>query len=124
MSQADLAGKVKVDPTAITRLEGGSRGLRLNEAAAIARALASTVPDMIHRGRHKSDLEALQGALEDLTYVKSEADADLRFARKALKAAAAGEPIPDAPVLAITWDGVARGLRLLKNTAALRASQQ
>ena len=57
MSQADLAQRIyettgiKLDPTAITRLERGSRGLRLNEASAIAGALGTTVQDMLAKGK-------------------------------------------------------------------------
>lgn len=38
---------VRIDPTSITRLERGTRGIRLNEAVAIARAFGQTVDEML-----------------------------------------------------------------------------
>lgn len=38
---------VKVDPTAITKIEAGSRAIRLNEAQAIADALDQTVDEVL-----------------------------------------------------------------------------
>jgi transcriptional regulator with XRE-family HTH domain len=56
---AALAAKhgINLDPTAITRLEGGSRSLRLDEAVAIADVLGATLPQMLH--------QEIEGALDE-----------------------------------------------------------
>lgn len=46
--QTSAAGRpVKMDPTAITKLEKGTRAIRLNEAVAIANVLDQTVDEML-----------------------------------------------------------------------------
>jgi transcriptional regulator with XRE-family HTH domain len=47
LSQSALAAKVGLDPTAITRLERGTRSIRLNEAALIARHLGGDLKVML-----------------------------------------------------------------------------
>lgn len=52
LSQTQLATTlalkgVKIDPTSITRLEKGARGIRLDEAVAIAGVLDQTVDEML-----------------------------------------------------------------------------
>ncbi|MEU6039766.1 helix-turn-helix transcriptional regulator [Actinomadura sp. NPDC047616] len=52
MSQTQLSTAlrlkgVKIDPTSITRLEKGTRGIRLDEAVAIARVFDRTVDEML-----------------------------------------------------------------------------
>jgi transcriptional regulator with XRE-family HTH domain len=42
-----LTHGIKLDPSAITRIEKGSRALRLNEAVAIAKVLGQTVDEML-----------------------------------------------------------------------------
>lgn len=53
LAQTTLAARlndhgIRVDGTAITRMEGGSRAIRLNEAVAIAAALDMTLPGLLH----------------------------------------------------------------------------
>jgi transcriptional regulator with XRE-family HTH domain len=63
LSQSQLAAAladkhgITLDPTAITRLEGGSRSVRLDEAVAIADVLRATLPQMLHR--------EIEGALDE-----------------------------------------------------------
>lgn len=63
IAEALAAGGLKVDPTAITRMEKGERGIRLNEARAIADVLGSSVLWMLSSeggGDIEDELEALE----------------------------------------------------------------
>lgn len=55
-SQAELARRVGVDSTAITKLERRTRSVRLNEAAKLAAVLGSTVDHMTRASIDKRDL--------------------------------------------------------------------
>jgi transcriptional regulator with XRE-family HTH domain len=46
-TQADLAAKVGLDPSTMTRIERGQRGIALGEACAIASALGSSLEAML-----------------------------------------------------------------------------
>lgn len=68
LSQAALAAQVGLDPSAITRIERGSRSIRLNEAVEIAGALCHSISDMIRDPQ--SDLHGeLARGIELLTSV-------------------------------------------------------
>lgn len=47
LSQRDLAARVGLDPSAVTRIESGKRAVRVEEAVAIAAALGRTVDWMV-----------------------------------------------------------------------------
>ncbi|MGI8815488.1 MAG: helix-turn-helix domain-containing protein [Pseudonocardia sp.] len=47
LSQASLAAKVGLDPTAITKIERGNRSVSLNDAAQLARALGHSLNLMV-----------------------------------------------------------------------------
>lgn len=47
MAEQLLAFGIKVDTSAVTRMEKGTRGVRLNEAVAVARILCVSLPDIL-----------------------------------------------------------------------------
>lgn len=47
LTQAALAEKIGFDPTAVAKIERGTRSIRLNEAVALADALGKDLTDMI-----------------------------------------------------------------------------
>lgn len=101
LSQTQLATTlrlkgVKIDPTSITRLEKGTRGVRLDEAVAIAGVLDQTVDEMLRpvlppgeqlrqaaqqadqtRWRAARAVAEMQAAQTRLTRLRVNLDADL-----------------------------------------------
>lgn len=51
LSQVALAEMVGLDPTALTKIEKGTRSIRLNEAHALAEALSLPVSSMLRAPR-------------------------------------------------------------------------
>jgi len=47
LTQADVAGALRLDKSAVSRIERGERGLAVGELAALARLLAVTVDDIL-----------------------------------------------------------------------------
>jgi len=47
MAEQLLAFDIKVHPSAVNRMEKGTRGVRLNEAVAVARILCVSLPDIL-----------------------------------------------------------------------------
>lgn len=71
MSQTRLAELlaergIKIDPTSITRIEKGARGVRLEEAVAIAEALGVPLEELLLPGRSIIDqIRNLEGTIEE-----------------------------------------------------------
>lgn len=87
LSQTELARRVGLDPTAITKIEKRSRSIRLNEAVALANALATTVDELI---RPTIDRQAvvrlLGGYMGDLVALGANATTEWEAAEKRLRA--------------------------------------
>lgn len=90
LSQTELARKLdghglKLDPTAITRLERGSRAIRLGEAVAIAEVLGQPLPEML-RPRIESALAEAEWRAQQATIDAARARGALQEAEKKEKA--------------------------------------
>lgn len=87
LSQTELAGRVGLDPTAITKIEKRSRSLRLNEAVALASALATTVDQLIRPTIERDAVvRLLHGYMDDLAVLGANAAAEWKSAEKRLSA--------------------------------------
>lgn len=62
LSQTALAAKVGLDPTALTKIEKGTRSVRLNEAVSLASALGQRLEDMVSEKPPPSLRELLAAA--------------------------------------------------------------
>jgi transcriptional regulator with XRE-family HTH domain len=100
LSQSQVAGMlsdkhgIKLDPTAITRLEGGSRSLRLDVAVALADVLGTSLEKMLGQdteellSEQEREVQALISRLESETRLL--VHAAIRLDRLIDRAAAAG----------------------------------
>lgn len=79
LSQAVLASKVGLDPTAITKIERGNRAISLDEACALAIALGRTLSEMTTVMALVSDCSGLQ-ACKRCGAMTSEASRELHAA--------------------------------------------
>jgi transcriptional regulator with XRE-family HTH domain len=91
ISQALVATKLrlveglKLDPTAITRMEKGTRAIRLDEAVAIARALDLTVDEMLRPVLPPDEqLAQAEKALEPARWRAARAAAEYEVAQRRL----------------------------------------
>ncbi len=76
-TQVDLAqhlaeSGVRLDPTAITRLERGDRGVRVGEAFAIAQALGLSIEDVLSRAMTSRRVLTAQRAIDVLAHAERE----------------------------------------------------
>ncbi len=88
-TQVDLArhlaeSGVRLDPTAITRLERGDRGVRIGEAVALAASLGLSIEDVLSRAASRRPtltaeraIDALENAERELARLRSELSAQL-----------------------------------------------
>lgn len=61
LSQADVAESLDLDPSAISRLERGERGLAVTELAAIAGLLEMSVEQLVYENANAEDAVAFRG---------------------------------------------------------------
>ena len=109
ISQAELSTRLaedgmRIDPTAISRIENGGRALRFNEAQAIARATGASVDTIMRAGQYKTDTEAAEAKIEAIIFVRDCAARALKPAREELKAAKAGTGGPLSPTVRVWLD--------------------
>jgi transcriptional regulator with XRE-family HTH domain len=127
-SQARVAAEVaerrglSLDPTAITRIEGGQRGVSLSEAVAIAAVLGATVDEMCTAGpgsterelrRELAEAEAqlanTEAAMASMEYAYAESRqrvAELRARMEEIaKDDGAGQPLADHPRRSVSQVG-------------------
>jgi transcriptional regulator with XRE-family HTH domain len=98
LSQAELAQRlsdelgIKVDQTAISRIEGGTRSVRLGEAVALVSVLSPLmrVDNFINMGRVYTPTQLAEDKLEALEFLRTEVAAAVKVARQQLKDAKAG----------------------------------